>query len=119
MARRFVIAAFGIVSLAVLAVASVRNVAVSADDAAGKKNGDVVSRLETRIAALEKRIANLERQRDRGETRFLAQPLHRMIPGPVNPNSQPPQDFDGNWCYTILIDGNGKTAQIQTPQTQR
>ena len=117
MSRRLVIAALGIVTLAFLAVVSARSTAVSADNAAGKKD-DVVSRLENRIAALEKRIAVLEKQRARGETRFLYQPLPPVAPGPGN-HPLPPESYDRNWCYTILIDGNGQTAQTQGPQTQR
>jgi hypothetical protein len=41
MARRLVIGAFGIAALALLAAAGVRNVAISADDAAAKKD-DIV-----------------------------------------------------------------------------
>jgi hypothetical protein len=113
MARRFVIGAFGIVTLAFLAVTGARSTAISADDAAGKKDGNLVARLENRITALEKRIAVLEKQRDRGETKFLAQPVQRI------PHMPQPPSFDGNWCYTILIDNNGQTAQAQRPQTQR
>jgi hypothetical protein len=113
MARRFVIGALGIVTLAFLAVAGVRNTAISADDAAGRKDGNLVARLENRITALEKRINVLEKQRDRGETKFLAQPVQR------EPHMAAPQSFNGNWCYTILIDGNGRAARTQRPQTQR
>jgi hypothetical protein len=103
MARRLVMGACGVVALAVLALIGVRNSAVSADDAAGKKAADVVSRLETRIATLERRIAVLEKQHARGETRLLAQPQH----------------LDGNWCYTILIDGNNTAIQPEAAKVQR
>jgi hypothetical protein len=119
MARRFVIGALGIVTLACLAVTGARSTAISADDAAAMKNGDLVARLENRISALEKRITVLEKQRDRGETKFLAQPFPRVIPGPGDPGLAPPRSFDGAWCYTILIDNNGQTAQMQRPNTQR
>jgi hypothetical protein len=118
MARRLVIGAFGIAALALLAAAGVRNVAISADDAAAKKD-DIVSRLEKRITALEKRIAVLEKQRAHGETRFLAQPIPPVIPGPGNEGMQPPQSFDGNWCYTILIDGKGQTAETSSALIKR
>ena len=117
MARRLVIGAFGIAALALLAAAGVRNMAISADDAAAKKD-DIVPRLESRITALEKRIAVLEKQRAQVETRFLAQPIPPVIPGPRN-HPIPPQSFDRNWCYTILIDGKGQTAETSSAQLKR
>jgi hypothetical protein len=32
---------------------------------------------------------------------------------------QPPQSFDGNWCYTILIDGKGQTAETSSALIKR
>lgn len=113
MARRLAYGGLGIVVLGLMMVAGLRSQAVSADDAsAGKKNSDVITRLESRIAALESRIAALEKQR--------AIPAPSVfVPGPSfspgDPNVVPPRNFDGAWAYTILIDGKDKNAAIAVP----
>jgi hypothetical protein len=122
MTRRLVYPGLGVIALGLLFLLGLRATAVSSDDpAAGKKDGDVVSRLERRIAALEKRVTELERKRDRGEIKFLARP--NLVPAPLGPQAEPPRpphSFEGNWCYTILIDGKQPTtAAADAFKTQR
>jgi hypothetical protein len=111
MTRRLLYGGFGILALSFLAVLCLRCAALNAADASsGQKNGDVVARLESRIASLEARIATLEKERAGGG--FFIQ--NQRGPGVVVPRfiepPVPPKTFDGNWCYTILVDGNGKKA---------
>jgi hypothetical protein len=112
MTRRLLYGGFGIIALSFLAVVGLRCAALNAADASsGQKSGDIIARLEGRIAALESRLATLEKERAADGFIIQNQPgpsvvVPRFVEPPV-----PPKDFDGNWCDTILIDGNGKKAQ--------
>ena len=111
MTRRLLYGGFGILCLSFLAVLCLRCAALNAADASGgQKSSDIVPRLEGRIAALEVRIAALEKERAGGN--FIIQ--NQPDPGVVVPRfaepPEPPKDLDGNWCYTILIGENGKAA---------
>jgi len=120
MARRLLYCCSGVIALGILVVVGLRSEALNAEDApAGKKSGDVISQLENRITTLERRIAALEKQRANGETKFLVQPFPKFAPRALGPQVVPPNDRDQNWCYTILIDGNAKTATAGQPKTQR
>jgi hypothetical protein len=113
MTRRLLYGGFGIIALSFLAVVGLRSAALNAADASGgQKNGDIIARLESRVAALESRIATLEKERASGGFKNIQiQPAPQVI---VPPRLEPQdglKSFDGNWCYTILIDGT--KGQIQ------
>jgi hypothetical protein len=112
MTRRLLYGGLGIIALSFLAVVGLRCAALNAADASsGQKNGDIIARLEGRIAALESRIATLEKERATGGFNIQMQPGRRMIVPPIVAPEAPPKNFEGNWCYTILIDGS--KGQVQ------
>ncbi|HEX4073284.1 MAG TPA: hypothetical protein VHX68_19040 [Planctomycetaceae bacterium] len=113
MVRRMLYGGFGIIALSFLAVVSLRCAALNAADAsAGQKNGDIIARLESRIAALESRIDTLEKERASGGFKNIqTQPAPQVIVPPFVEPHDGLKSFDGNWCYTILIDGS--KGQVQ------
>jgi hypothetical protein len=113
MVRRLLYGGFGIITLSFLAVVSLRCAALNAADASvGQKNGDIIARLESRIAALESRIDTLEKERASGGFKNIqTQPAPQVIVPPVVEPHDGLKNFDGNWCYTILIDGS--KGQVQ------
>ncbi len=123
MTRRFVYGSLAIIALGFLSVVGLRSAALDAGDAsAGKKNADVVSQLENRIAALETRIAALEKFRAASgppNVLNLQQPGPPVVLPPFDFPGGSPQKFNGNWCYTILIDGSGKSAMADGQKLQR
>jgi hypothetical protein len=111
MSRRLLYGGFGIVALSFVSVVLLRTAALNAADAsASNKSADVIARLESRIAGLEARIAMLEKERAPGGIVFQNQLTPPTVIPPVAPQVEP-KEFDGNWCYTILIDG--KTQKVQ------